>query len=398
VHFNRPRNRISVRGMTPLILAALVIAILVGIIAFRKGVRRSSAENRRMAQELIERSAAIAEERQKLELATDALVGGVLTLDARDRLLSWNEAATEVLDWVAPPTQGMMLSEVVRLSGILELVDVARRDWGATTREVAAFKDGKERTLTAHAFPMSRAGLMLIVSDSTRIRQLEKTRQEFVLNASHELKTPLTAIKGYADTLRSGGMDEETRRHFTEKLSANVNRLMALTEDLLNLSRIESRQGPPPRSEFDCRPLVKNAVDRYAIPAQQKEVELAVEVPNVPVSVLSHASSMEQILNNLLDNAIKYSKPSGQVRVTLTAENGEARIDVTDSGIGIPKSDLDHIFERFYRVDRARSISEGGTGLGLSIVKHLVSQLKGRIEVTSDLGRGSRFVLHLPRN
>jgi len=241
-------------------------------------------------------------------------------------------------------------------------------------------------------------GAVVVLHDISELRRLERARRDFVANVSHEFKTPLTAIQGFAETLLGGAMeDSRNRSRFLEIIRDNAQRLGRLTDDLLKLSRLEAG-----KLELELQPVAMSAViqpciDNTRIRADARDLVIEVDiVPDLPPAT-GDLRSLQEILQNLLDNAVQYSRPGGHISVRAYAQGEEVILSVADSGIGIPKTEQERIFERFYRVDPARSRELGGTGLGLSIAKHLVEAQGGRIEVESELGRGSTFRVLLPR-
>jgi two-component system phosphate regulon sensor histidine kinase PhoR len=242
---------------------------------------------------------------------------------------------------------------------------------------------------------------VVVARDTTELARLMEMRRDFVANVSHELKTPLSAIRGYAETLRDGALAEPaTAARFTERILRQCRRLQALLDDLLTLSRLESLERTPPHEPVDLAAIVHRAVDLMSSAAGEKQVALSLAEPGGPrpplPPVLGDAEGLERLVVNLLDNAVKYNRPGGEVAVRLAEEDGRALLEVADTGIGIPQEALLRIFERFYRVDKGRAREEGGTGLGLAIVKHVVQAHGGEIEVASRMGKGSTFRVHLP--
>jgi two-component system phosphate regulon sensor histidine kinase PhoR len=241
-------------------------------------------------------------------------------------------------------------------------------------------------------------GVVLVLHDMTELRRLESLRREFVANVSHELKTPLAAIKGYAETLRLGAVhDPEHNLHFVRRIEEQADRLHQLILDILQVARIESGQ-----EAFELRPVlvgavVADAAAQFAEAATAKQIALATEVACPEAAVWADEEGLRTILNNLVDNALKYTPAQGQVVIRAAANGTRVRLEVHDTGIGIDEKDQARIFERFYRVDKARS-REGGTGLGLSIVKHLALAFGGTVSVASQPDRGSTFCVELPRH
>jgi two-component system phosphate regulon sensor histidine kinase PhoR len=251
-------------------------------------------------------------------------------------------------------------------------------------------------TAPATQQPVERqGGAILVVSDITELRRLEQVRKEFVANASHELKTPLASIRACAETLLDGAWEEDApRQHFLTTIEEQSERLDKIVRDMLALTRAESDVRPA-LTQLDLQPVVDLCVQRQAAAAARKSVKVEVQPPPTPVVVLADDEALQQIIDNLLDNAIKYNNDGGTAVVRWRTEGDAAVLDVEDTGIGIPTGQLQRVFERFYRVDKARSREVGGTGLGLSIVRHMVQSLGGNISVQSRLGKGSTFTVRL---
>ena len=231
------------------------------------------------------------------------------------------------------------------------------------------------------------------MTESLRLAQI---RKDFVANVSHELKTPLTAIRGYAETLEDGALAKpELALRFVRSILEQCERLSNLLRDLLTLSRLESHPAPA-REAVDLAKSARRALEILAPQARAREVGIALSTEDGLPVVLGDGGELERLLLNLIENAVKYNRPGGEVEVRLSAEGSEVLLEVQDTGIGIPADALDRIFERFYRVDKGRSRNQGGTGLGLSIVKHAARSHGGRVEVDSRLGKGSVFRVRLP--
>jgi two-component system phosphate regulon sensor histidine kinase PhoR len=342
------------------------------------------------------------DERNQSAAILSSMSEGVAVVDRDERIRYSNPAFRRALHSGGDETfEGRRLVEVTRQSEILAMVQGVLK--GGERMEAAIATAGlKPRHFLVRAAPAGETGAVLVVLDITEIRRLERVRRDFVANVSHELRTPLTAIQGFAETLLRGALDEpENSRRFVEIIRDHAWRLARLTEDLLKLSRIEAG-----KLELELRPIsVASVVAQCAETARlnltEKRQSLTISVCEPPPLVRADAHALLDVLRNLLDNAIQYTPEDGHVaiRVLLAGAEGaeEVRVAVEDDGIGIPASSHDRIFERFYRVDAARSRKVGGTGLGLSISKHLVEEMGGRIEVESQLGRGSTFTVVLPR-
>jgi two-component system phosphate regulon sensor histidine kinase PhoR len=241
------------------------------------------------------------------------------------------------------------------------------------------------------------SGAVVVLHDVTELRRLERVRQDFVANVSHEFKTPLTAIQGFSETLLAGALDDDqNNRRFLEIIRDHASRLARLTDDLLKLARIEAG-----KLEVEFRPVdiveqIERCLETTSLKAGWKQIALETQIPLTMPMVRGDAGLLREVIQNLLDNAVQYSPEGGRVQVLITAGSYEAVITVADTGIGIPLADQERIFERFYRVDAARSRDVGGTGLGLSIAKHIVEAHGGRIGVKSEVGSGSRFSFSVP--
>jgi two-component system phosphate regulon sensor histidine kinase PhoR len=236
-----------------------------------------------------------------------------------------------------------------------------------------------------------------VLHDITEIRRLERARRDFVANVSHEFRTPLTAIRGFAETLLEGGLEDlENRRRFIEIIHNHAIRLERLTEDLLRLSQVEAGKLQIELMPASTLSIIEPCIETTRIKAKQKDLVLEADcAPNLP-PILGDATLLQGVLQELMDNAVRYTPAGGKIRVTAESAESNVVISVADTGIGIPKSDQDRIFERFYRTDPARSRESGGTGLGLSIAKHIVEAHGGKITVDSQVGAGSTFRLILP--
>ena len=328
-----------------------------------------------------------------------SMVEGVLAVDNSLRITFANESFARAVGAPNPIPAKLPLIELVRAPELREILTRVLAG-GEFVKRRLQLPGATERIFEVQAGPLTSGaarGAIAILHDITDLERLERIRKDFVANVSHELRTPLTAIRGYAETLLEGALqDDENNRRFLEIIKAHAIRLNNIASDLLTLSELESgkvRPGPEPVSV------------RVALESALRTVEAEARVGGVAMicgrvedaQVLGDRVQIEQALVNLLDNAVKFNRPSGEVLVEVTRPaNGKISISITDTGIGIPHDDLPRIFERFYRVDKARSREVGGTGLGLSIVKHIVERLNGTVTVDSQLGKGSTFTLLLP--
>ncbi len=342
--------------------------------------------------------AALEAERDKLKGILEGMAEGVVATDRDERILHLNPKAARLLG-----TTGAVASHPIWEATRLREVSEALSQAMASGERVAASivqPGAPDRTLDLRASPLfadgETVGAVLVIEDVTQLRRLETMRQDFVANVSHELKTPITAIRGMVETLID---DPEApvgvQRRFLEKVLRQAERMSSLVADLLSLARLESGR------ELECAPIDLRGPIQASVRALQpaleaRRVELEVALPEAPVVVLGEEEALRQAVTNLLDNAIKYSAPGRKVRVGLRFTPSQVAIEVEDQGIGIEAHHRERIFERFYRVDKARSRELGGTGLGLAIVKHIAHALGGEVSVDSIPGSGSTFRIHLP--
>jgi two-component system phosphate regulon sensor histidine kinase PhoR len=351
----------------------------------------------RLAEQLRQRLDEATSEKEQLETVLASMVDGVLVLDRDDRILLANPRWRELLG-VWGEVRGRRPIEVIRHAGVADTLREAAETREIVVREVE-LGGAEPRHVQIHAVGLptqgSRAGTVAVFHDVTGIRHLEQVRRDFIANASHELRTPLTVIRGFAETLLHGPVSREELKPMLEAIARNGERLGNLVDDLLELSRIESRKHPLQPTEVDVERVVRLLL--RDLEPRLRAARLAAEVRAEPTPpALADPRALEQVLSNLLDNAIKYTNPGGRIAVGIAPRDGQVRVAVEDSGIGIPEADRSRIFERFYRADKARSRALGGTGLGLSIVKHLVQGMGGDIFVESEPGRGSTFTFTLP--
>ena len=337
------------------------------------------------------------EERSRLQTTFSGMVEGVVLTGERGDILHVNPAFREMFA-VKGKVEGRSALEVLASVTCDDAIQEVIRKGRPVEREVS-FEKPMRRAFQVYFSPMSREGklfgVVTIFHDLTEIRRLEEIRRDFVANLSHELKTPLTAIRGYSETLLEGSSGE-LRQHL-EIIFRHATDLERLTENLLNLSRIESGKEELVLEPVPLKDFVSRLLERFASQAQVKRIELCNEVPDEMPPLEADSSKFNQILSNLVDNAIKYTPAGGKVMIRARQEAGENyEIEVEDNGPGIPSGEEERIFERFYRLDKARSRDSGGAGLGLSIVKHLVELHGGRMAVESP-GRGARFKIFLPK-
>ena len=336
-------------------------------------------------------------EAQQLQAVMGGMAEGVLVLDLSARIRLVNRGFRELFG-VWGDVQDRSVLEVVRQPEIDDLLREAMHQRDPVVRDVA-IRGGGGRTLLAHAvrFPTEGppAGTLAVFHDVTEARRVDRIRRDFIANASHELRTPLTSIQGYAEALSSNKLPEADRRRSLDTIQRNVTRMRDLIDDLMELSRIEHEGRRLERGRVDLARLA-----RELLADQQKRIagaglEASIQVVGNTIASCDRAGALH-VLENLLTNAIRYTDAGGRITIRIEAKDSRVEVTVEDTGIGIPDEARERIFERFYRVDAARSRAVGSTGLGLSIVRHLVQSMGGTIRVESELGVGSRFILALP--
>ncbi|MFO1051893.1 MAG: ATP-binding protein [Planctomycetota bacterium] len=356
----------------------------------------------RLAQLARERTAAGASDRHKVAAVLGAMVEGVIAVDGDQSILHMNAAAARILGLAQSRTEGRPVREVTRVPEVGDILTAVFASGHEQNRELRVVMPPRDRWIEMHAAPLRAAdgevgGAVLVLHDVTELRRLESMRRDFVANVSHELKTPIAAIRGIVETvLDDEAMEPDTRTHFLGRAREQSLRLSTLVSDLLTLSRVESGDAAKDRAPVDLRMLLRECAQHVAGVIEPRHLSVDVQVPEEPVVVSGDVDSLRLVVSNLLDNAVKYSPDRGRIGLRLAAHDGRARIEVEDHGIGIERKHLERIFQRFYRVDKARSRELGGTGLGLSIVKHVVLAHGGEVGVESVPGRGSTFRVSLP--
>lgn len=371
-----------------------------------------------LAQALDEAAARVAatltslgQERNRLAAILQSMAEGVAVVDAGERVAYCNEAFS-ALGGISPARSGgRPMLEVVRQPEILDLI---RQALGGKENLRGEFAVGTVRprvfAITVSPLPMPAngaapspspeerpPGAVVVLHEITELRRLEQVRKDFVANVSHELKTPLTSIRGFAETLLGGALeDPENNRHFVEIIRNHALRLSRLSDDLLKLSQIEAGKWEPEFEPVALGPLIEAAVETVRPAARPKQLSLSVHCARELPLVRGDAGLLQEVLRNLLDNAVQYTPAGGKIEVAACEQEHYGVVTVSDTGIGIPQADQERIFERFYRVDASRSREPSSTGLGLAIAKHIVEAHGGTIGVESTVGQGSRFHFSIP--
>ncbi|NOU87990.1 HAMP domain-containing protein [Paenibacillus sp. LMG 31460] len=361
----------------------------------------------RMSESLQQQMARIQENERRLQGVMENMMSGIMMIDREERIMLLNPAAEYILGFSSQELLGKKYNEAKQQYEFTKLIQecIETQD---PIRDEMVFYYPAERILDIHLSPIAHedeewSGVLIVIHDITAVRRLERMRSEFVANVSHELKTPIAAVKGFAETLLAGALnDKETAVSFLQIIFDESERLNRLIGDILELSKIESKRIPMNFSPIYLPEFLERSLSVLRKEAEKKHIELSMLVDD-DIYIEADEDRLRQIIINLLSNGIAYTHDGGKVKVRVEPLDMNAdgdyerlRLIVSDTGMGIPKKDLPRIFERFYRVDKARSRSSGGTGLGLSIVKHLVELHKGTIRVDSEVGVGTRFTIELP--
>ena len=345
-----------------------------------------------LADELQIRLGQLEDEREEMRALIDSMLEGVLAVDDEAVIVRANPAARRMFG-LDREFRSARVEEVARRTAFVTLVRRAARGEALPPTELT--HDDKHFLVTAA--PLPRGGAVLVFLDTTELRRLEGVRRDFVANVSHELKTPLTVIRGHSETLTDDDLPPELRKRFSETLRKNADRLHEILDDLLDLSRIESGGWVPDPARVHIESVAREAWQPFGESAEERRIAFEVRVPPEAGQVKADPQAVHQVLSNLFGNAIRYTPEGGRIEIVARRkEDGWIEVEVGDTGSGIPGAHLDRVFERFYRVDPARSRAEGGTGLGLSIVRHLVERHGGQVWAESELERGTRIFFTLP--
>jgi two-component system phosphate regulon sensor histidine kinase PhoR len=335
-------------------------------------------------------------ERNTLSAVLETMADGVVVVDRDGRVTLINHSAEDILGVKAGSSQGRRFIEVVRDHELQGLVSRALSSLQRQHGDIGLLTS--RRFLSATATPLSggdASGVLLTLHDQTRAQQIETTRRELVSNVSHELRSPLASIKAMVETLEEGALEEgEVARDFVQRIHREVDRMSALTDDILQLFRLESGQAQMEMAPVDVRSLVQDVLTQFNPRASGKGVALNVDFPETLPDVKGDEQRILQVLVNLVDNALKFTEKGGRVTISAGVSGDRMVVSVSDTGVGIPREHLPHIFERFYKVERSRR--DSGTGLGLAIVKHIVQAHGGEVGVESQEGAGSMFTFTLP--
>jgi len=354
----------------------------------------------KMAQDIEDKIKEIKTQNQKLAAIFDSMIEGVIVVDKTSYIVSINPTIEKIFNVLKKEVKGKAFLEVIRNNDIYEIISNVLNEGKSFSAEISLVLP-VHKIFEINATPIFDNnivnGCLVVIHDITEMRRLETVRSDFVANVSHELKTPLTSIKGFVETLLEGALDDkENNRNFLKIIQNHAQRLDNLVNDLLSLSHFESKEIKLNRVNFNIRQLVEEAASGFSSQLKNKDIEIKNELSE-SMLLMADRDRLEQVITNLIDNAIKFNKAKGFIRIFGEEIKDKVKITIEDSGIGIPEKDTPRIFERFYRVDKARSRELGGTGLGLSIVKHIIELHGGMVGVESTEGFGSKFWFILPK-
>jgi len=342
-------------------------------------------------------------QKNEIETILSTMTEGILVVDTNDRILRINPSAEKFLGCPFHEAQNRNIQEVLRIKELLDFTQKALANDTPSEGEITVFSTPEPKFFRAYGAPLKngegkKIGVLIVLNDHTKIRKLENLRKEFVANVSHELKTPLTTIQGFLETLKEGAiLEPENAKKFLGIIERHTQRLNAIIDDLLTLSRLEqcTEEETIPKTEISLQKPIQEAIALCQAKAEEKKITIEVQCP-AEIKARIHEALLAQAIANLIDNAIKFSAPESKVKVECGKEEKNVYIRVQDWGCGIEEKHIPRLFERFYRVDKGRSRQLGGTGLGLSIVKHIVHAHKGEVKVQSKVNQGSTFTIVLP--
>ncbi len=353
-----------------------------------------------MATSLDEKMTEISEVKGRLETVLENTVNGIILISSDDQILFINTTGRKLLGVEDKEVVGKRQIEVTRSFALAQCIDQVIQDRKTIRQELVLHSFG-DRMVQTTVVPIEDGsqlqGILIVLNDITELKKLETIRKDFVANVSHELKTPIAAISGFAETLMAENAENQTCHEFSRIIYDEATRLTRLVESLLELSRIESENPNLKLEQFDIKNCITKSIERFDLQLSDKHLTINTQFPGTPVLIRADWDRITQVMINLIDNAINYSEEGNSIDVVVEDRTHDVMVQVTDHGAGIPMQETKRIFERFYRVDKARSRKVGGSGLGLSIVKHIIEVHGGYVDVRSQVGRGSTFIFTLPR-
>ncbi len=344
----------------------------------------------------------LGEKNSNLQAILDNVVNGIIAVDNDDKVLFANKAAEKYLGVSIPEYKGLHIMQSFREKQLDDFLKIIKKENDLYMEEMNLGRK-KDSSFLVYGSPIrsekdgTNYGNIIVIHDISSLKKLEKVRSEFVANVSHELKTPLTSIKGFAETLQGGGIsDQVTADNFLGIIYEEAERLERLIEDILALSEIESKKFNDLNERFNIKDTIDEVMIILESQYRQKKLDIKFSIEDEQCELNVDRNRFKQMVLNILENAMKYTPEKGVIEISVSRMTGGISLSVSDNGMGIPKESLDRIFERFYRVDKARSREIGGTGLGLSIVKHIVQSMNGEIHVESEIDKGSKFTIFIP--
>ncbi len=367
---------------------------------FNAGLKKTISDLNSTLEQLKERINGLENENNRMHTMLNSMVEGVILVDKDTRVLSLNPTAENIFNISQRNVLGNIFLEAFPNNDIAEIIAQVLKKGEFISKELTLVWP-VQKVFQVNASPLFGSGIingcLLVIHDITDIRRLEIMRRDFVANVSHELKTPLTSIKGFVETLLEGALeDKENSVNFLKIIDKHTDRLNNLINDLLDLSHIESKEIELNKESFYLAKLLNEVVMGFKSQIKKKSLDVQIQLSQ-DLQINADRSQIEQVFTNLINNAIKYNKENGYIKISCEQLDSSLKFIVEDSGSGIPNKDISRIFERFYRVDKARSRELGGTGLGLSIVKHIVELHSGFIGVESTEGIGSKFWFTIPK-
>lgn len=394
---------ISLQSIQLGLLSALILSFVFAYkisVNSRNELEKFASNLNKMSRKLEDKISEVEIKNQHLVAIFESMVEGIIVIDRNNRIISVNPTVERIFNVSKKDLEGKIFLEAIRNNDLSDIIDKVLRE-GRFTSCGLTLMWPVQKIFQINASPVFEkdavTGCLIVIHDITEIRKLETMRRDFVANVSHELKTPLTSIKGFTETLLEGALnDKEHNIHFLKIIQDHAERLDKLVDDLLSLSHLESKEIVLEKEKFNLREDVEQIIAGLKSQYKKKAIDIKNELSH-DLSINGDKPRIQEVLINLIDNAIKFNREKGVIKIYNKEENNALRVIIEDSGIGIPEKDISRIFERFYRVDKSRSRELCGTGLGLSIVKHIIELHGGNVGVESTEGLGSKFWFTIPK-